>query len=65
MSGPERRAAAMGARAAERLRARVAAAAQAALPGIRVEEAAGGVTLSGRGVARRVAMLGSAASWLG
>lgn len=54
MTGLERRAAAIGLRAAARLRERVAAEVRDALPGIRIEEAAGGVLLSGRGLVRRV-----------
>jgi hypothetical protein len=60
MRAVERRAAA----AAADLRARVMAGARAALPGIAVEEAAGGVLLSGRGLVARVLARGSAATWL-
>ncbi len=64
MSALEQSAAAAGARARDRLRARVAAAARAALPGFTVEEAGGGVLLSGRGLVSRVLTTGGAATWL-
>jgi len=64
MSGLDARGDAIAARAVARATARLAAAAGAALPGLRVRAEEGRVVISGRGLARRL-LADPALRWLG